>query len=296
MLRQINHLKLLARAARKIANNPALFREALVYARNDLLSWFGVYRYDYPVIFIAGLPKSGTTWLETQLVKVLGYNLRPINDPQGVTLNHDICESVFSWLPEHGYSLIKLHTRYTDENFRIITKYCPKFIVMIRDLRDMCVSGYFHVKNNPEHCHYALYNQESIETGLLHRIEITGHEYVPWVRNWLRVAEQHPNEISLIRYEDLNKDPFTTFQKALEFYHLPVNEDFLQELENSKLKEQRDLKNELTKNTGSRLKSTARKGIVGDWHNYFTEANKAKFKQMSGDILVESGYEKDNNW
>lgn len=37
-------------------------------------------------------------------------------------------------------------------------------------------------------------------------------------------------------------------------------------------------------------------GFVGRWKTMFTEDNKETFKKCSGNLLVELGYEKDNNW
>jgi len=39
-----------------------------------------------------------------------------------------------------------------------------------------------------------------------------------------------------------------------------------------------------------------RKGIVGDWKNYFTEENVRWFKEEAGDALINLGYEKTNEW
>jgi len=39
-----------------------------------------------------------------------------------------------------------------------------------------------------------------------------------------------------------------------------------------------------------------RKGVAGDWRSVFTERDKAIYKEIAGDVLIELGYEKDNNW
>lgn len=39
-----------------------------------------------------------------------------------------------------------------------------------------------------------------------------------------------------------------------------------------------------------------RKGIVGDWHGYFTDRQRAWFKEEAGEALVRAGYEKDDQW
>jgi len=288
-------MNLVARAAQRIAKNPALIKEAVVYLKNDLLSWLGVHRYEHRIIFIAGLPKSGTTWLETQLVRVPGYNLRPVYDPHGVARNHDVSDEIFDWFPRRSHSLVKLHTRYSEENFRVICRHVPRFAVTVRDLRDMCVSNYFHVLNEPAHPSHALYTTLSREEGLMHRIGITGDEYAPWVRDWLRCARSNPGKIFVLKYEDLNADPYAAFHSVFEFFSLPLDKNLLRELEQSKLSGEKDLKTEL-QGGGLRSRSTARKGIVGDWRNHFSEAHKTRFKEVAGEVLVEAGYEHDLNW
>lgn len=43
-------------------------------------------------------------------------------------------------------------------------------------------------------------------------------------------------------------------------------------------------------------KNHYRKGISGDWQNYFSAEHKQLFKQEAGEFLVGLGYEKDLNW
>jgi len=41
---------------------------------------------------------------------------------------------------------------------------------------------------------------------------------------------------------------------------------------------------------------TFRSGKTGDWREHFTEENKKLFKDVAGDLLVQLGYEKNNDW
>lgn len=292
----MNYIKILPKVVAKVYRNPSLTLELFNYCKNDFNSLIGRYKYKHRVLFIAGLPKSGTTWVSTQLVKIPGYNMRYINDPQGKTKDHDISDGVFSSLPRYGYSVVKLHTRYTKENYDIINKHVPKFIVMTRDLRDMCISRYYHVINEKEHRHHDLYTKNTLDDSLMHCIDTIGDEYVPWVRDWERVAREYPNKILLITYEELNLTPINSYKKILKFYDIPFNEDLVRQLSESKLKKVKNLKKELTKSVGLGTTSTARKGIIGDWKNHLKPAHKEKFKSITGDLLIELGYEKDSNW
>ena len=39
-----------------------------------------------------------------------------------------------------------------------------------------------------------------------------------------------------------------------------------------------------------------RKGTIGDWKNYFSSKHKEIFKEIAGDILIQLGYEENNDW
>jgi len=41
---------------------------------------------------------------------------------------------------------------------------------------------------------------------------------------------------------------------------------------------------------------TFRSGKTGGWREHFSDENKALFKEVAGDLLVQLGYEKDNDW
>ena len=45
-----------------------------------------------------------------------------------------------------------------------------------------------------------------------------------------------------------------------------------------------------------RKSGTFRKGSPGNWREYFTDANKALFKQVTGNLLVRLEYEQDEDW
>jgi len=264
------------------------------YLYNDYLSLSGKVKYKHNILFIAGLPKSGTTWLSTELAKLPGYNIRIIKDRNNKTYNHDVGEDIFSLLPRNRYTVMKLHTRYSIENIKIVYKYVEKFIVICRDLRDMCVSRYYHCKNDDSHRHFELYNKLSIDEGIKHCIEVVSTEYVSWVRDWYNYANNR-DEILLIKYEELNKNPRGTFENVLTFFEI-YNNDFINNASSSKLTGEKNLHKELKNNLGLKNKSTARSGKVGEWKEVFSQDNIKLFKEVAGDVLILTGYEKDYDW
>lgn len=291
-------LKVKLNLVSKVIRNPRNMREISNYLKNDFDTLRGMYRYKHPIIFIAGLPKSGTTWLRSMLALLPGYNIRPIYDPIGSINRRDISEDIFNALPQNRYSIIKVHTQYSPENFDIITRYVDRFIVMCRDLRDMCVSRYIHVKNDRMHQLYHEYNQWPKEKGIMHSIEFVHREFIPWVEGWRKASHDHPGKILLVQYEQLNRALKKTLERIFQFYELHVDASVIQRMLQTQLKKEADIRRNLKdidRRIG-RLKSTARKGIIGDWRNHFNTEHKTRFKELMGGYLIRWGYEKDLNW
>lgn len=266
------------------------------YLKNDIGALLGIYKYESPVIFIVGLPKSGTTWLHRMLLKIPGYNNRIVDDPCGVTVNHDICEEVFRSLPRYGYSVIKFHTRYTEDNIRILNAHVPKFIVMYRDLRDMCVSRYHHVMADPGHRHHRLYQEAGQDDGMTHCIDVIAQEYVAWVRDWVDALASLDGRAMTVRYEDLNRNPFDIMKRVLQFYRVEMSDDLVRSMVSGRIVKEKDLAAELKRDKGLKVGSTARKGAIGEWKHHFNETHKKQFKEAAGDLLVRLGYERDLQW
>ena len=165
------------------------------------------YRWSNHVLFIAGLPKSGTNWLEQLLREIPGYMLRYLADPCGCLYNHDVCEACFESLPWDRYSIVRTHTRYTPDNLEAIRKFNLQTVVMYRDLRDQCISRYYHVLTETTHRHHDFYRSSGPEEGISHCIEITLEHYVPWVSDWLPFLANEPERFCEVRYEEMRSDP-----------------------------------------------------------------------------------------
>ena len=281
---------------KRLIRHPVILKEICLYLKNDTLALLGVYKYDYSILFVDGLIKSGSSWLGNMLALVPGYNLRSINDPSNSVYNHDISHSIFSSLPKNRYSVMKLHTRYTKENFRVIKKYVQKFVIIYRDLRDVCTGRYFAVKVDPKNKLHTLYNSISREEGIAHSIETVEKHHAPWIRDWMNAASLNKDMILTLKYEDLNLDTAKTLKQVFEFFRIKPDEKLINSLAATKITKEVDLSEALKKDLPGRLRSSARKGIIGDWKNYFTEEHKKKFKAIAGDLLIKLGYEKDDKW
>jgi hypothetical protein len=277
-----------------IREGSRLIRRTNHIVRDSLDRWSSREEYSWPhhVVFIAGLPKSGTTWMKQLMGSVPGYKPRWPFDPDRCVANHDVCEAVFATLPWDLYSVVKLHTRCTPANLAVVEKFGLRTGVMLRDLRDQCVSRYFHVLHDQRHRHHAYYNRISKEAALFHSLEITIDEQVQWIKGWLPVLASRSDRFLEARYEELRADPQAVLSRVLSFYEISLTAAQIAGIIAAVARRTTfDVRANLRSGKG-----TARKGIKGDWRNHFTPAHVRRFKEGCGEFLVQLGYEKNLDW
>src|SRR5215218_4720549 len=96
-----------------------------------------------------------------------------------------------------------------------------------------------------------------------------------------------------VRYEDLLARPNEEVSRLAGFLGADTREKAIQQAVSSasfeKLSKGRERGQEDTS-------SFYRKGIAGDWRNYFTERDKEIYKEEAGELLIRLGYERDLVW
>lgn len=163
-----------------------------------------------------------------------------------------------------------------------------KKFVILRDLRDTLVSGYFslrysHPINDERLERWRRYLESaSVEDGLLMLID-------EWLPASARVQQSWVNSgEKFIRYEELLSQDCELLEEVLiGECKLAVSSDRLREVVLQNRFES------LTKgrNRGEEnILSHERKGVSGDWENHFSEPVAKKFNDRYGALLVASGY------
>lgn len=245
-------------------------------------------RYPQNVVFIAGLPKSGSTWLRDMFSSIPGfYSFQPDHI---TPTNHDLRPDTFRAY-DHLLAVVKLHTYWSPENEAILRKEGLRYAVIYRDIRDASVSWYYFVTNVRKH-HYL---REAVaplnfEQGIHYYIDNFLASEVRWIRDWR--THRDPQMSVEITYEKLRADTVHVFGSACRFICGDLPEAVI---------EQAVSRNSFEQKSGRKpgqedQKSFARKGVAGDWRSKFTPEHKARFKEIAGDLLIELGYEQDKNW
>ncbi|EAR16566.1 MULTISPECIES: sulfotransferase domain-containing protein [Robiginitalea] len=247
-------------------------------------------------VLIVEYPKSGGTWLGQLVSAYLGLPFPRNRMPA-------LGSSVF-----HGHYL---------PTGRIPSN--KKILFLVRDGRDVMISLYYHQliwneknKLNPKDVIYhrnktGFENFEDIKYNLRAFIDYAFMSkpskwqqftymgnWAEFNRAWLREMEHGSENIYLVKYEDLLHDTFGTVSKLLK-EQLGVSHIEKERLE--KVVQKYSFENQSQRKKGDEKKNSfLRKGISGDWKNYFGQEEKECFKKHSGDVLVKLGYEPDMTW
>jgi hypothetical protein len=235
----------------------------------------------WKLILINEFPKCGGSWLKNMLCDILeedGYvinkheNYVPPIKPKYIMQRH--------WLKNY--------------------KYPKKTIILLRDPRDAYNSFYFfenYYSSTPVKKKLFQYNEKDNDQENMYRYlrvkllrpekSTPGFSYKAF---WETVKKE--SGVHFVRYENLRENPFSELKKMLDY--LEVNKSdasITKAIENQSI-----LKMQAREKVKDERQRFARKGIVGDWKSNFNSNSKDLTKSELGDILIEMGYEKDENW
>ncbi|WP_171687060.1 sulfotransferase domain-containing protein [Paenibacillus planticolens] len=183
------------------------------------------------------------------------------------------------------------HVYYSPEWATLLGRLGIKTIFMSRDLRDVLVSlTYFIIEKLPD---YPLYEKLIALSSQKERylLLINGIGDYPNIKNWFGVFHGWLSEPGVLNvtYEELMTSPETrrrTITAIAQFLWkdskppMPFSE----------------LVRSMEGNMDSDRSFTFRKGIIGGWRKEFDDEVIAAFKRVAGDVLIQTGYEKDLDW
>jgi len=240
------------------------------------------------LVFIVGAPRSGTTWL-----------LNLFSEKQNViAATEDNLDAKINPRPTLETNIFNKNRPFTDaeikEKFYMLSKKNPNKVI---------------VEKTPVHLLYTKRQKKIFPKSVIVFIERDGRDVVTSLLNvgrdpnawwkgapktiekailfWKQYAdaarESKKGDISyILRYEELLKNTETELNNIYSKLGLP-----------SSIKEQI-----IACDKGKKIpiKGVFREGKSEGWKRYFTKKEIEVFKKMAGDLLIESGYEKDNSW
>lgn len=253
-------------------------------------------RYSEPLLFIAGLPKSGTSWLESMVASYPGYQHVAIPQAIHYELQHggshdfELPTDIFQRF-NRTLAVLKLHVHGSAQNSYLLHESGIPYVVLYRDLRDVAVSHYFYVSRTPWHPEYEEYATRSVEDGLRYFGHTLLPDFVDWMQSWRK--RRHPELSIELQYEDLLRNTEEEFRDVASHFELDSSRSTIQDI----VSEHRFEKMSDGRSRGEHSEeSFVRKGVAGDWENHFTPGLKRLFKEKAGELFIRLGYEDDYSW
>jgi hypothetical protein len=252
-----------------------------------------------PIVFGNAMPKSGSHLLTqildglTEIGPFVNPGFPPVNRSEN---NQPLPPSeVHKNLRDMRPGDIRYGYLHAEEPYlSILTQHHRPTIFIYRDPRDMLVSHIFYATDMYEGHGMHRYYTEKLNT-MEERINaaITGVEEPGFE---LGSVSQRYNSywgwldepsVLCLKFEDLILDREQALGRLL---------DFLSNRDAPILVPQADAVELIKKKIAPKKSGTFRKGVPGSWREHFTDANKAVFNKVAGDLLLKLGYEQDQQW
>lgn len=136
-----------------------------------------------------------------------------------------------------------------------------------------------------------MYSELDIEEGLLHFGRTLLPDFVDWMRSWRE--HRDPAQSIELRYEDLLDDTEGEFRRVAAHFGLDASPPMIEHIvAEHRFETMSDGRSRGQQDEGSFV----RKGVSGDWKNYYTADLKELYKKTAGKVLIEFGYESNLKW
>jgi len=245
------------------------------------IGWDVLHGHGSQGIYVLGAPKSGTNWLCHLLSGILGI---------------PILEAWKMRLPALHPCVYHMH------RFIPLNPIRKRTIYIMRDGRDALVSHYFAMVRDPPNWrrraeryigrHLTIEGIREALPDIIHFLQTNRHASVDW-RTHIETWQRHRERYLMIRYEDMLADPAGELSRTIE--------DLTGKRPDAELVRSvvqlHDFRNVTKRERGlADNNEFMRKGIQGDWRNYFSGEAARKFNEYAGHLLIELGYESDPDW
>ena len=264
-------------------------------------------------VLVVSYPKCGTTWAEQCALLLLNKNYKNVTNPADKNVYKE--GSLGKIWPEACIDQAPhVHEKTGMEMFpitmdvfnnapepRVIKSHAPvshilgssgqglstlpkgiKVIVVTRNPLDACVSCYFHAWNPaksgwPFPAWAAAWFNGFVPHG----------SWFDWVRDWANYSKgEFKDQIHWVQFEDLKANPEDTVQKLANFLGVGDDKELVQSaVEDSSFESMK----EKATSQGEKECAHLRKGVSGDWRNYFTDELANEFIEKSNDSLIGTG-------
>ncbi|XP_069131918.1 sulfotransferase 1B1-like isoform X2 [Argopecten irradians] len=242
-------------------------------------------------ILICSLPKTGTNWCYEILSMLVQGHSTYIKGAKIAGMLEAV-DDLSTLNDMKSPRILSTHVPFRHLPKQHLAKRC-KIILSRRNPKDVFVSWYNHCKHDDRISHGNTAEEEEFpgtwDKFLEDQMKTTHNfydGYFPYEKEWDEaIRTKQVASVHIIYYEDLKKDPVEEIKRLAKYLELPENEELAKEIAD-KCSFQKFLNAVVTIKEGP-VKIVEggnhflfRKGIVGDWKNWFTVAQNERFNEL----------------
>jgi hypothetical protein len=230
-------------------------------------------------VFLVSYPKSGNTWVRFLLANLMRKPNHPDVD----------FHTIHRYVPEVGTGADRFEglpsLRIFKSHAPFVAAY-PRVIYIVRDGRDVYTSYY----------HYRL---EGLPEGITFAEYLARDDHWPttWgrhVESWREGMADRPDQLLMVRYEDLLADAETELARMTRFLGLHASDEAIAaSVAASRFESMRRIEKEKGRRFAKKVSRFVRKGHRGDWRAHFDTEAQAAFRDHDREMLVRLGYRDD---
>jgi hypothetical protein len=267
-----------------------------------LSGFFETVKTDGQNIYHCCVQKSGSQWLSSILSDPMVYKMShmKVYNPHKDFFSANSVQELILHPPPVNKIISPLYIGL--EDFLKIPKPLKyKAFFVMRDPRDIVISWYFsakysHRKYPPIKKIRKILQTMNDEEAILYLCKTVFKGSLPLYRamgNWYLHRKEN-ERIIVLRYEELiGEKKIDTFKRLMAHLDMTFTEKDIEHL----LEKYHFERFSRGRAAGvENIKSHYRKGVSGDWKNYFSEEHKKIFKEEHGQLLIDLNYEKDLDW
>ncbi|MCJ7777466.1 MAG: sulfotransferase domain-containing protein [Sedimentisphaerales bacterium] len=174
-------------------------------------------------IFVACLPKSGSTYLTSVLREITGFSRGGLAESLTKNRSNDVRRDKIERYCRKN-TVAKQHVLATKNNVELLKEFNYRPVVLTRNIFDAAVSLYDYIEREEYRSSgyiHRQYFQMSREDKLMYLI----HVHLPWYFSFLVSWQDACDEIDLlwVTYEGLFSDRVGTLSKILQFYSIAAD-------------------------------------------------------------------------
>lgn len=227
------------------------------------------------LIFLVSIPKSGTSLLE-KCLKNLSNKRTFYSGPKNSITQENV------HIDTNKFFLVSHHSVCTEKELAFVSHNKMLGFFIYRDPRDMIISLIYYVKKNPSNPLHDDFKDKTIDELIYVCIDMLPFVYLNRIA-WMTSPSVYT----------------TTFERLVGSRGGGSDELQFQELKNIAHALKLELTDEQLQEKAQKLFGGTwnfREGKIGGWKKHFNDQHKEYFKAHANQLLIDLGYEKDENW